>query len=273
MEKSSLKSLHLTRSAIATNLHCNLKCKLCGAYSPYYKDPIVYSYENITHAINAYFEIVQTVDKFTITGGEPLLHWRLTDILLYLLTYEKQIGCIEIITNGTVLATAKLLNVCQKTDKINFLIDDYGSSLSKKVVMLETALTQNQIKYKTRIYYGEHTHCGGWVDYGDLTYKSYTQEQLEKTFESCIQHKKLDFCLTIVNGKLFPCSVSRRCFELGIVSSEESEFVDLFDDTVSKIDKQIKINDIYHANYLRSCAYCNGFSVDSPRYPPAEQLE
>lgn len=272
MERTG-QGLSLTRSALATNLACNFRCRLCGAYAPYYETPQFYQEDRLFRSITEYFAVVDRVEKFTITGGEPLLNQALADIFSALLQYEERIGSLEIITNGSLKASEELLKECRKTKKLAFLIDDYGPELSRNVSTLAKQLEENHITYQIRTYYGEHPYCGGWVDYGDLSRKWETKEQVQEVFDSCIQHKKLDFCLTIVDGKLFPCSVARRCMELGIVSEADSPYVDLLDEHLSVEEKRKKIRDIFQSTGFSACAYCNGFSADSKRYPPAEQLE
>lgn len=272
MERTG-QGLILTRSALATNLACNFRCRLCGAYAPYYETPQFYQKDRLLRSITEYFAVVDRVEKFTITGGEPLLNRSIAEIFSALRTYEERIGSLEIITNGSLKASEELLEECRKTKKVAFLIDDYGPELSVNVSTLAGQLEEKEISYQIRTYYGEHPYCGGWVDYGDLSRKWETREQLQAVFASCIQHKKLDFCLTIVDGKLFPCSVARRCMELGIVSEQDSPYVDLLEEGLSVEEKREKITEIFQSSGFLACAYCNGFFVDSKRYPPAEQLK
>lgn len=271
MERTG-SGLALKRSALAANLACNFRCRLCGAYAPYYETPQFYQKDRLFRSITEYFAVVDRVEKFTITGGEPLLNRSIAEIFSALLHYEERIGSLEIITNGSLRASGALLTECRKTKKVAFLIDDYGPELSGNVSTLAKQLEENKIAYQIRTYYGEHPYCGGWVDYGDLSRKWETKEQWQAVFDSCIQHKKLDFCLTIVDGKLFPCSVTRRCMELGIVSEKDSPYVDLLEERLSVEEKQKKITEIFQSSGFLACAYCNGFLADSKRYPPAEQL-
>lgn len=53
---------------------CNLKCKRCAPYAPYVKSPKHYSLELLEKILNRSFEIIDYIERFSITGGEPLLH-------------------------------------------------------------------------------------------------------------------------------------------------------------------------------------------------------
>ncbi|MCM1054182.1 MAG: radical SAM protein [Bacteroides sp.] len=266
------KLFELERSAIATSLRCNFKCKLCGAYSPYYNNAPIFSYENLTRSIEKIFSMVDRINKFTITGGEPFLHPQLSEIISYILLYKKQIGTLEIITNGSIAANTNLINVCNASNQIEILVDDYGPDLSKNVLSLKESFEKNSISFRIRKYYGEDAYCGGWIDYGSLTQKLFTDEEITENFNKCFQHSKLHFCWTIVDGKMYPCSVTRRCLELGITNYDNSEYIDLFDERSSTEKKQNQIKNIVSKKYLSACAFCNGFNENSPRFPPAEQL-
>jgi thioredoxin-related protein len=60
--------------------------------------------------------------------------------------------------------------------------------------------------------------------------------------------------------------------ELGIIPRNPHEYVDLLDDSVSNEEKRKRVMGIYNSEYSASCAYCNGLSSDTKRYPPAEQF-
>ena len=70
---------------------CDLKCKLCLAYIPYYKEHKHMEIGDIKKALKKYFEIVNTVDKMSITGGEPLLHPDFCAVLYEILKYKDRI--------------------------------------------------------------------------------------------------------------------------------------------------------------------------------------
>jgi molybdenum cofactor biosynthesis enzyme MoaA len=85
------ETVYYERVGLYTNVSCNLKCKLCNAYSPYYAEKTYYSYECLSKLITKYFDVVDKVDKFTIAGGEPLLHPKLAEVVEYLKNYQEKI--------------------------------------------------------------------------------------------------------------------------------------------------------------------------------------
>lgn len=269
----SKNSFQMKRCGIIITYRCNLKCKLCTAYSPYYDTPPHFEYEDLAKSIDKYFDLVSYVGKFTISGGEPMVHKDLAKIVEHTLKYKNQFDFIEIITNGTVIPNSVLMDVVNGyKDKIKFLVDDYGKNLSTKVDEIKELFQANNINYVIRGNNKEDAHCNGWIDFGDFSQKWFSQEEVKMLFNKCALPQKMSFCFTIKKGEIHPCGPSYRCMELKITAKNKNEYVDLFDYSESKEEKQKKIFSIQNAKSLTACAYCNGMCEDSPRFPPAEQL-
>jgi hypothetical protein len=271
-EKSDL---HLYRCALTATLRCNLKCKLCITYSPYYENPPHYDLATLNRGIDEFFKTVGSVGNFVISGGDPLLQKALPGVVERLCEkYYGRVSKIEIITNGSILPTNSLLKVCARYAKIAFLVDNYGENLSRRVDEISAALSRHNIKHSVRKYCGDDAHMGGWVDFSDLELKYPTGAEREARFSKCAQIQKFNSCFPfpIVGGKLFPCPALRRCVELGKVPESRSEVLDLFDETLSQEYRRNWFENLKSIKSLSACAYCHGMCDDSPRRPPAEQL-
>lgn len=262
----------MERTAIHVNVLCNLKCKLCSNYLPYYTQHN-YAIEKLEQSMERYFRIVTYVRKLTIAGGEPLLYQELTRFLTYLQRYRDQIGTVEIITNGTIIPDNKLLDAAVSfEDQLYFLIDNYGTGLSTKVDTVDQILNIRGIHHVVRNNAENDPHCGGWVDYGNLTNRKLkTQTEIEALYAKCAHPQKLKFCFGMADGVMYPCTPYRRCKELGVID-DYNEYIDLFDDMLSIEEQRQKIRNIYNGRGLSACAYCNGLCEDSPRFTPAQQL-
>lgn len=273
MEKlNSKKLLKLKGTGITVTLKCTLKCKLCCTFSPYYNPAPHFNYDTLCKTIEKYFQIVDYVDKLTLSGGEPFLHEDLHKIINKVSEYFNQIGTFEIITNGTIYPKRELIEVLKKyNNKMSIMIDDYGK-LSKEINAIEKAFKDESISHRIRIYNGENPHCGGWVDFRDFTQKHFTKEDSEDKFNKCAYPQKLQFCFSTMNGEIHPCIPSRRCMELGIISKNKDEYIDLFDEKITIDEQKEKIKNILNMKSLTACAYCNGLCEDSERFMPAEQL-
>jgi hypothetical protein len=263
----------LKHSTLAVALKCNLKCRLCLAASPYYDDAPIYSYRLLSDTVDEYFKAVDYVGKFTLTGGEPLLNKSLPGLVKYLEKLRPQIGFIEIITNGTIVPSEKLVSACKDYGNMVFLIDDYGAKLSRNVEKAMAVLAENGIEAKRRIYCGESAHLGGWVDFGDLTPKHEFGDGAEKLYGECAYSRPDNLCFGIYGGKVSLCSVSRRCAEKGIIPPGSDEILDLLDYSIPVDVKKGWFLKAERRKLLIACRYCNGMTKNSPRYPAGEQLK
>jgi organic radical activating enzyme len=265
------QTLHLTNTTLVVTFRCNLKCKLCAVSAPYYDVPPHYSYDNLTESVRRYFEAVDYVDKFTINGGEPMLHPQLPEIMDFIINYIDRIGTLEIITNGAVAPSKQLVESLTHSSKIDILIDNYGPELSKKVPEIVKAFDDAGIRYRLRKYYGEDAHLGGWVNLLDLKKKDRTAEETEAVYQRCAYPGPFH-CFVIFDQKAYICGVYKRCETLGIIPDKPGEYVDFSSDAIPKEKKRKQIREFYNRKYFSACEFCSGFCDDSKRYAPAEQL-
>ncbi len=267
--------LVMEHATMLVTLLCNLKCKLCSAYAPYYTNEKHPAPDVLEESLKRFFSIVAYVEKFTICGGEPFIYPHLEKVLCFFEKYMDRIKVLEILTNGTIVPSDVQLERMQnfKRDSFQILIDNYGPQKSKNIAEIDDVLTKANISHTIRNYTEVDPHCGGWVDFGDLTIKKHlSQKQIEEVYAKCAYPQKLGFSFAIgPDGLMFPCGPSRRCKALG-VAEDRKEYVDLFDDTLSLEEQRQKIRAVLDGKSLKACAYCNGLCEDSPRFIPAEQL-
>jgi len=267
----AMQKVHLTNTTLVVTLRCNLKCKLCAVSAPYYSNPPSYDLEILKKSIDRYFEAVDFIDKFTVNGGEPLIYPYIDKVMDYLLRYIDKIGMLEIITNSTVVPSDELINVLKKSDKIDILLDDYGSELSKGIDKTIEIFEKENIKYRHRTYYGKNAHFGGWVDLRDLSKKQRSSEETEKIYKGCAYPGPFH-CFVLFGGKAYICGVYARCVNEGIIPENDDEFVNFLADNWDPEEARKKILNFYDRPYFSACEYCNGFCMDSKRYEPAQQL-
>lgn len=266
----------MPKLAFYVTLRCNLKCKLCAVYAPYYENPFHPSTEFLLKCIDRYFEIVDNIRLFSISGGEPLLRKDLPEIISKVYEYQSRIDRLEIITNGTIIPSDNL--ICELRafgDKVNILVDDYGPSKSINAAKATDKFKELEMaRVVLRDYHSENMHCGGWVNYGvSKDSKMCSETEAKMRFSKCSYPQKLDFCTSMVNGKLYSCTQLRRLIELQMIDPSPNEVFDLFDDSQSDESIKHRISNLYKVDYLSACAYCNGICDDSVRYPAAEQLK
>lgn len=267
--------VNMPRGGFYVTLRCNLKCKLCAAHAPYYKNPWHPSIEELCKQADRFFELVTHIGHFSLTGGEPLLHQNLDMLVTHLGQYAQQIGVLELFTNGTIMPKDSVIDAFkQYPGPVKFCIDHYGPELSVNAERLASRIKTElpDATVELRDYYTDKMHCDGWVDWGVGHVKERTEDEAKKVFVKCSLPQKLEFVSCVNNGVIYPCPQTRRCIELGYIPFDPKEAVDMFDRSYSDAEIQQRIIDRYSLPVLNACKFCNGQCDDSKRYPPAEQL-
>ena len=249
---------------------CTLKCKLCSACIPYFKEQSHFNTDEVLKSVDKLFNIYEYIEKLDISGGETLTHPDLIKILKKVYEYKENIGFIRIITNGTIVPSEELIKLLASDEKFILILDDYGE-LSKNKNKVLKLVEENNINLKLNIYQGNDQLCGGWVDYGDFEKRNYTELETKKLFRNCFAANWM--CLTVVKGKLYQCIRSAMGVELGFFNERETGFVNLLDDSIST-DKKIEMAACFGKQPVEACYYCNSFdSENSERFPAAEQVK
>lgn len=267
MERTDIK-----RTTLCVTTFCNLKCKHCLAFIPYYKDPSHLSFEEAKIILKRYFEVVDSVEHFNITGGEPLLNQELERILEEVYYYSEQIrGTVDFVTNGTMEIPETVLEIfAKKRDKTKVVLSDYGKNLSKKIDVIESELIRREIPYRISKFYGDELYYGGWIDFSNHDLKWETQEDRDLNAQKCIQ--RIGKYFVINNGELHGCSRSFWRIKQGIIPKIEGEYVPLIDEGISLEKKRELLMHMYYSKSSESCAHCVGLCNGVQRVKPALQL-
>lgn len=257
---------------------CTLKCELCCVYAPYFPPPgPYYPFQDLTEQIARFFEIVDFADIFTIAGGEPLLHKSLADIVDFVNQYRTRIGRLEIITNGTLLPSERLIQSV-KAANARFLVDDYGPELSIKAEEIEALLKERNVMHERRPNGDTEkgAHCDGWLDILHFSDEPISQHEAEKLFSKCMLGAEPTTkvrCNPVVDGRVYVCSPYEFCLRNGKIEDDPRYYIDLTDRTQSVESQKEKAIEFLNIKVLPSCSYCNGFLLDGKRYVPARQLK
>jgi len=261
------------RISFDVTFRCTLKCKLCCAYAPYFPTPVPhYSFAELTGWIKRFFELADNVDIFTFGGGEPFLHENLAELVDFVGNYRERIGRLEVITNGTILPSEKLIKSL-KDANARVLLDDYGPKLSVKAPEIAEIFEKNDVNFEYR--HNSNTengaHCNGWFDVVHFLDEPVPYEDAKRLFDKCIQAHELR-CHPVIDGKIYICPAYERCVRINKVPDDSEYFIDLSDNVTSLEEQKEKVKKYLEIDYIPSCAFCNGFCKDSKRYVPAEQL-
>jgi MoaA/NifB/PqqE/SkfB family radical SAM enzyme len=262
---------NLLNLSIQITTKCSLRCKLCCTYTPYIKYPQHYSYENITNSLERFFLAFDRVGRFSMAGGEPLLHPQLPELVKFFSKYFDRMNMFEIITNGTIIPNEQLLNALRNSNKVDIMVDDYGPGLSIKVPQITHMLKSAGIRHRVRVYHGKDAHLGGWLDVSDVSYKRRPEGDTEKIYQKCQYVSGANKNIIYhIDDKIYMCCVNHKF--LDFIPEISGEFVDLTNKSLTPSEIKTQVLNLRNRKYLSACKYCNGNMVDSKRYAPAEQL-
>lgn len=262
----------IKRTALNITTYCNLKCKHCLAFIPYYDKKFIMSIGEAEKILSAYFQVVDSVEHFTVTGGEPLLNKDCAQILEEGYKYENQItGSVDFVTNGTMEIPDDIISVLAKhRDKTKVVLSNYGENLSKKINIIEETLKQNGIPYRVSKFYGNDLYYDGWIDFSNHDLKWKTIEERDQNAQKCVHRVGKYFVIN--DGELHCCSRSYWRIRQGIIPKIKGEYVPLMDDTISIEEKRQDLIEMFNKKSSTSCAYCVGLCNGVPRVKPAQQL-
>lgn len=267
--------IELRRSVVNITARCTLKCKLCVMGAPFYENPPHYSYEVIEKTIDKYFQLVDYVQWYEFSGGEPFMHKDLHKMVEKTMEYSDQFDKLLILTNGTLMPSEDLMKVLKKyKDKMVIMISHYGD-LSNRAEDLIELFEGIGIELDVKKYYGDEQHFGGWVDYGDFKKYNRSEEELERIFIHC-GATKMCGCFTTHGGEMHWCVPSARGMRLlGVIPRDKSDYIDLFDESLSIEEQRAKILSVNEKKYLKACDYCSGDHGThdvTKRHKAAEQI-
>jgi MoaA/NifB/PqqE/SkfB family radical SAM enzyme len=131
-----MNELFVPKLSFKPTLACNLRCKLCSTYSPYYTEPYHPPIEDLYRYADRLFEVVDRVGDFILGGGEPFLRKDLSAIIDYVVKYKNRFDRMDVITNGTIVPSDDVVRSLQFSGgggSLRVIISDYGQELSVNV--------------------------------------------------------------------------------------------------------------------------------------------
>lgn len=264
--------INLKSTSLMVTEFCTLKCKLCLSYSPYFNKPKRLEYNDAKKVLKKYFNTINYVEKFAITGGEPLTNKEIVSILDLIYLYRAQIGQIIFITNGTLEFPEKILELLKRyKNQTKVIINNYGNDISIQAEQIYKKLTDEvYVEKKENVILYNEDNRNGWIDCRNHDLKHFNIEEIKNQSEKCefFQGKKF-----IINrGELHLCTRSYYRIYSGIIPKDQKYFIDLLDSNETIDQCRMRILQMLKSPYYSSCAYCEGLTIDTKKYPAAEQL-
>jgi MoaA/NifB/PqqE/SkfB family radical SAM enzyme len=248
--KINAKKCHLPLQSLAMGVyatqHCNLNCKCCTAFSPIAEECFmdIETYKNDMETLSKL--TCQKLASFYITGGEPLLHPRITEIFDIARKYFPETP-ISFMTNGLLLL--KMPEMFWENCKKN----NVTISVSRYPINIDI----NDIKEKAKIFSVKIEYVGGddvpvksmWKYPLDLDGK----QPLSRSYNICSQ---INRCITMEKGIIYPCNTIAGIKHFNKYFKKELE---LTPDDILELRMVKSINEVYEFLCAPKpfCKYCN----------------
>lgn len=258
-----------TSQNIVPSSACNLNCRDCLNFNPYIKQPTVYNMQELRKSVDLFFQAVDLIYRFQVTGGEPLLYPHLQELLTYIdENYRSKIMRLETVTNGTIIPSDELCEFFAAKDIYVFL-DDYTKSLPKEHAEKHDKVLRQFQKYNVK-------YADNFVEQWFQLYPAseertgISEEALCKFFDACGNPWS-----TIEQGKITACNYALYAQKAGLVSYKDEDYYDLSTFEPSKKPELVEFRLRYNQyGYTALCQKCEGFSTINKRWcKPAIQVK
>ena len=262
----------INRTVLNITTYCNLKCKHCLAFIPYYDTHRHISFTEAKEILAQYFQIVDSVGHFTITGGEPLLNPDVLSIMEEVILYKEQIrDSLDFVTNSSIMISPDILNFFEThRQDIRLILSNYGNGLSTQFDNIKKALDDRNIPYRVSSFCGKDLYYDGWIDFSDHSVKWKTLEERDRNAQKCLHGAGKYFVIN--DGELHRCSRSYWRIRQNIIPKIIGEYVPLTDNSYTLEEKREALLTLMNAKSTTSCAHCVGFTNEAERVLPAQQL-
>lgn len=222
---------------------CTLCCDGCVALVDYQKSPQNSDFEQDKPAIRNLLSHTYAL-QLSILGGEPLCHPNLEQYITYCDTFPS-FARMSLTTNATIMPNEHLLQIMYRCKRLIVNISDYGAP-QQKIAQLCSLLDEYHILYAV------YTKESQWVDYGDFSYRGYSESELENVAKTYFANE----CVAFKDGKWFRCGRIAYQYAMHAIPQDDCEFVDLvhIDPEQTKSAIQAELD----KPYLKACQYCSG---------------
>jgi hypothetical protein len=249
---------HLPQIGFALTTRCTLLCRDCialtplfnsGAREPQYRH-IDLGIDDFKRDLTALTRSVDSVKRLFLHGGEPLMNGDLPEMAEFAAACDK-IELVEIITNGTIIPSERLLDaIAAYRRKIFFAMNSYKNPALKdrlKTAKITALLDERGIKHPL------HADLR-WYREEALKDRKYSPEQRRRLFENCwCKHS-----LQILDGKIAICPRASVALQLGLVETPPEDFIDLRkEDKASDAGKlRRELIAFYSKDNFAACGFC-----------------
>ena len=231
---------------------CNLNCEFCLNFTPYDKNKQHFDINRLKNDVDTFFNCVDMVGLFHISGGEPFLYPDLIELIEYIYkNYKKKIIQIGIATNGTTIPSDELCKTLKQCE-VRTEIDDYTIAISRlkpsfdavKAKMENFGITP--VVHVTEKFVEMFPPRTMWGELGD--------EVLQQHYCEC----GADF-RELIDGKLSNCNYSSFATRAKMIEYNNDDYYDLKNHSKDKNKELVEFRLGYcNRGYSELCKYCEG---------------
>lgn len=242
---------------------CNLNCRDCLNFTPYIEKHVTDNITDLKNDIDLFFNAVDMVYRFQITGGEPLLYKNVEQLLDYIYSnYSDKYIRLEMVTNGTIVPSD---DFCQflHDKNIYVFLDDYRLAIPDSEEIYELICDKFN-KFQVEF-------CENYADRWIRMYPTKIEKTDYATFFNCCDNP----WSTLRQGKISACNYGMYAAKAGICEDSIDEYYDLSKFTSEKKKELVEFRLRYNEKgYINFCKVCGGWtSINKTLSYPAIQIE
>ncbi|UYZ34251.1 4Fe-4S cluster-binding domain-containing protein [Clostridium beijerinckii] len=234
---------------------CNLNCAACLNFNPYNKNKIDQDLNILKTDIDKFFECVDYINLFHISGGEPMLYSNMGELIEYIYNnYGEKIYNLTVTTNGTILPSSDLCKTIVKHN-VSVILDDYSESVPKSENKLKAIIERfDEIGVCYSI-----NKVDFWVDLCPTTtnHSDWSEGELINHYDSC----KNPF-QELRDQKLYSCNYASYAMKAGLNYDSCNDYYDmtLFGDDKKKELVEFRLG-YTEKGYVNFCKKCSALST------------
>lgn len=246
---------------------CNLKCRHCLNFNPFAKTFYKRDFHALKQDLDLFFEKVDRIMIFHLSGGEPFLYPQIGDLIQYIdKNYGYRIDNFRTVTNGTIVPSKQLLQQLADAN-VEVTIDDYRHAVPQfddNFKELIDRFNRYQVKYIIN-------RADKWVDLApeNTDYSKMCDMWLAYHYDQCCQTWQ-----ELRDGKLFYCNYAAYAAVAGLVEETKEETFDLRKCGMGQKKQLIEFRLGYsEKGYTEFCKRCRGFTAKNTKeVEPAIQM-
>lgn len=250
--------IRIDRIEIFLTSRCTLNCEKCISYIPYFTRRVDIPLEQLKRDADILFRKVDYIYKLKLLGGEGLLYPHLIEYIDYIRErYHEKIGTIRIGTNGTVIPSRDILDMCVR-NHVTLDISDYSKAVpdQSKLDEIKELCEKHHVTVEIKRT-GEQ-----WLDLGfpNRVFDTKDEKQVREHFCGCAM-----FCRQFSQGKMWFCCTNFTAVCAGLYEENENDYFDFTADFSKKelLEYEVGYSKLGHTTF---CSVCGGCSEEvNPR--------